>query len=238
MSPSLNPIKTLKILISIIIFLLCMNIMGITSKFYLDHDYVYGLIPLFDFDTEFNIPSLFSTILLISSSTLLLNITLKHKKNNNLYNSWAILSIIFLYLSMDELLSIHEMIEDPIRELFNISDVLYYAWVIPYGLLLVLFVASYMKFLIRLPNKTSTLMLVSGSIFITGALGFELLEARLAANVGINNLLYSIYYTIEETLEMFGITLFIYTLLTYTINQFYSSSKTDTSKPSISFNKT
>ena len=37
---------------------------------------------------------------------------------------------------------------------------------------------------------------------------------------GTNNILYSFFYTCEELLEMLGVAIFIYTLLTYIVNQF------------------
>lgn len=64
------------------------------------------------------------------------------------------------------------------------------------------------------------LFLVSGTTFISGAIGFEMLGGRQADLYGTNNVLYSFYYTCEESLEMIGIAIFIYTLLSYMVNQF------------------
>ena len=64
------------------------------------------------------------------------------------------------------------------------------------------------------------MFLISGSIFVLGAIGFELLGGRQADLYGTNNVLYSIITTSEELLEMLGIAIFIYTLLTYIVNQF------------------
>ena len=46
------PKEIFKINLYLILLMLCANILGIVSKYYFDHDYVYGLVGLFDFDTE------------------------------------------------------------------------------------------------------------------------------------------------------------------------------------------
>jgi hypothetical protein len=64
------------------------------------------------------------------------------------------------------------------------------------------------------------LFLVSGATFISGAIGFELFGGRHLELHGNNNATYALFQTCEETLEMLGIALFIYTLLTYIVDQF------------------
>lgn len=46
------PKVVFKKLLYLIVVLLFLNILGLISKFYFGHDQVYGLVSLFDFDTE------------------------------------------------------------------------------------------------------------------------------------------------------------------------------------------
>ena len=209
-------------LVCFISFLLLANIIGIVFKFYFDHDYIYGLTPLFDFNTEANIPTLYSSFAIIVASVLLLLIALEHKRQGSSYLPWIGLSIIFLFLSIDEIASIHERFTGPTRESLNTSGLLYYAWVIPYGIAVGVFVISYLKFLISLPKKIMFLFVFSGSVFVSGAIGFELLGGRHVELYGNNNFVTSVFYTCEEFLEMLGIAIFIYTLLSYITSQFTS----------------
>jgi hypothetical protein len=103
------------------------NITGIISKFYFNHGQVYGLVPLFDFNTEANIPTFYSSLALISCSILLAFIFLAHKRQGSSYKPWRGLSIIFLFLSIDEIATIHEWVNDPIQQLLNTSGLLYFA---------------------------------------------------------------------------------------------------------------
>jgi hypothetical protein len=222
MSLNLFPQQILKINLYLIFFLIFVNALGIISKYYFDHDSVYGFVPLFDFNTEKNIPTLFSSITLIIASILLLSISLTHKKLKSSYIMWFGLSVIFLFLSIDEIHSIHERFGKPTREAFNTSGLLFYAWIIPYGVALVIFIITYSNFLIKLPKNTMILFFVSGVIFILGAIGFEMLGGRQHELYGSSSILYAFYYTCEESLEMIGIAIFIYTLLSYIIEQFES----------------
>ena len=88
------------------------------------------------------------------ASILLLSITLNNKKLNLSYIPWVGLSLIFLFLSIEEISLIHGRLEKPIKELVGAAGLLYYAWVIPCGLALVVFIISYTNFLLKLPKKS------------------------------------------------------------------------------------
>ena len=129
--------------------------------------------------------------------------------------SWLILAFIFLFLSIDETAMIHEKLVEYFRESFNTSGIFYYAWVVPYGVALILILFAYINFLKELPRYIMILFLISGAIYILGAIGFEMASGRHHELYGKKNLIYSILFTCEEFLEMLGILIFIYALLTY-----------------------
>lgn len=219
MSYTFLPKDILKKNLYIILFLLFANIFGIAVNLYFDHT-LYGLTSLFDFDTERNIPTLYSSIALIVSSLLLLFISVMHKQLKLSYLPWAGLSLIFFFLAIDEISSIHELLIDPARETFDATGLLYYAWVIPYGIGLLIFIATYSRFLFKPPKETMILFITSELIFVLGAIGFELIGGKTAEH-GIstdNTMIISFFYTCEETLEMLGIAIFIYTLISYIVN--------------------
>lgn len=53
-----------------------------------------------------------------------------------------------------------------------------------------------------------------------GAIGFEMLGGRYAELYSNKTILYALLYTCEEFLEMFGVALFIYALLSYIVDEF------------------
>ena len=215
MNINLSPKGVLITNLYLILILFCTNVLGMVSTYYFGYPSVYGLVRLFYFDAESNVPSLYSSLALFFSSVFLLFIALKRKELKAPSTSWFGLSLIFLFLTFDEAASIHELLVDPIRGTFELSGLLYYAWVVPYGVALVVFVMAYSRFLLELPKNIAILFVLSGAIYVSGALGVELLGGKHAYLYGTNNILYSVLATIEETLEMLGIAIFIYTLLTY-----------------------
>ena len=139
----------------------------------------------------------------------------KHKQGDRYAFQWKCLSLIFLYLSVNEAAGIHELAIDPLRQALNLGGIFYFAWVIPGAILVSIFVLAYLKFLMSLPAKTRNLFIVAGVIYVGGALGIELVGGAYAYAQGITDLAYSIIVTIEEALEMIGILVFIYALLDY-----------------------
>src|SRR5690606_1858442 len=82
----------------------------------IDSPYAAFLTKLFDLNTEGNIPTLFSTLLLLTAALLL---GLKYLKaatyddSNKRY--WLFLSLVFVFLALDESLQIHEKVTNIIN---------------------------------------------------------------------------------------------------------------------------
>lgn len=135
-------------------------------------------------------------------------------------NYWWGLALCFLFISLDEFVGIHERLIKPIRSALDTSGPLFYAWVIPYSIIALMFGLVYVRFLLRLPRKTATLFTIAGGLFVLGAVGFEMLSGwtldafhgGVYANRGP---LYIILQTIEETLELTGVVLFLHSALDF-----------------------
>jgi len=194
------------------LFLTLAHLLGFALELYTGR--TYGLF-LFDLDRERSIPTFFATIILLLSTVLLGIIAVGYRQKNHPYFYWAGLSLVFLFLTLDEAAAIHENLISPVRSALNTSGVLYYAWVIPYGLLLLVLAAVYARFVWQLPPKTRLLFVVGGGVFVAGALGLELAGGYYADIWGTESASYSLLIMFEELLEMIGITIFIYALLDY-----------------------
>jgi hypothetical protein len=214
---TLQPKKVTKFLLFLVIFLTIANIAGIYSTFYLGHNKVKGLVPLFNVGRESSIPTYYSSITLLICAILIWFIALSKKEENNNYTRhWQGLSIIFLYLSIDEGARIHEWLSEPIRDLLSLGGFFYYSWVIPYIILALLFISIYYNFLLDLPTQTKRLFVISGGIFVLGALGLELVEGQYYyIYMTHRSVTFNAFVAIEEFLEMFGILIFIHALLDY-----------------------
>lgn len=211
-----RPNRIIYILSVIIILLIMASIVGQFFKFVLGHNYVYGFVPKFNRDKESNVPTFFSSFLLLISALLLWIIAEVKKKARDLYaRLWFMLSLIFLSFSMDESAGIHELMINPLRSLLKTSGIFYFAWVIPVMILLLIFALSYFKFFIDLPIQIKHLFSIAFILYVAGALGFELIGGYYADLYGTERLLYVIITTIEESLEMIGILIFVHSLFKY-----------------------
>jgi len=172
------------------------------------------IIRLFDFNQEANIPSFFSSLLFLAASFLLLFITVYKKSRKRKYWGWLGLTILFFFLTLDEAVSIHEFLIGFFRKKLNLSGYLYYAWVIPYGITLIILGLVYIPFFRNLNSKLFFLMMLSAGLYLSGAIGFEMLGGKSFEVNGLS-FTYRVLYTMEETLEMIGLAVFIYTLNWY-----------------------
>jgi len=179
--------------------------------------FVKIIVHLFNFNFEKNIPTFYSATAILCSCLLLFYISAIEKNRNSKYLYWLVLSIIFLFLSIDEIASIHEKFSILIKNNFVATGLYYRAWVIPYGIAVVIFCILYLKFLIDLPSKFRFLFILSGATFVLGALVFEMLGGRYVYIHNNENITYAIISTCEELLEMLGISIFLYTLLNYIV---------------------
>ncbi|NNJ97728.1 MAG: hypothetical protein HKP12_11275 [Gammaproteobacteria bacterium] len=194
----------------VVIFLIFAHIVGYVLCLYFGK-----LCSVFHLDIEQNIPTLFSSVALLFSSFLLFVMCFLRKGNKLSYLYWLVLGIIFLFLAVDETISVHEKLIMPLRTALNTSGIFYFAWVIPYGIALIIFLIPTIKNLFTLPKRIRLLFVAAGITYVSGALGMELLGGRHFELYGPKNHLYFLITSIEEILEMSGIVIFIHALLTY-----------------------
>lgn len=219
--------RVIRFTITIIAFLLALSVVGQIAK------YIFGYIRpdgedklfvrLFDLDTENNIPSLFSVGLLFVCFILLGVIAIyKYQQRDRFRDHWKWLSFIFLGLSIDEGVSVHEELIIPLRNALGASGFLYFSWVIPAFFFVLLLGITYLKFVLALPNQIRNLLVVSGALYLSGTIGIELIGGAIASVIGQDNLYFALAADCEEILELTGILLFIYTLLKYIQLNMYS----------------
>jgi len=170
------------------------------------------LLNLFDLDEERNISSLYSAAALLFSSGLLYMVARSERQRRQPSAAWMILAMVFAFLAADEAVSIHEYVH---LGGYPQSGFLYYTWVIPYGLIAAGLALLYLPFLKRLPNRICTLFVVSGLIYVGGAIGCEIIGGLVIQSMGRYTLAYELEILCEETMEMSGIALFIYAIISH-----------------------
>ncbi len=175
-----------------------------------------GYFAIFNLDAETNVPTLFSSVSLIFAAVLFALIAEGTRRRRGPgYVYWYGLSAIFVFLAIDESARLHEYLSAPLRSTIGASGALHFAWIIPYSILLLVFVGAYLRFVFRLPSRTRSLLIASGVVYVAGALGVEMIGGMYSDAVGRTNITYGFITMVEEMLELLGVTLLIYTLLDY-----------------------
>jgi len=170
-----------------------------------------GLVPVFSLSYEENVPTWYSSILLFATGALLLLIGAEARKSRAPFGfHWYALAAGFFYISMDEVVSIHEH-----AGWLRLGGVLYFSWVIPAAVVVAIVGLSYIRFLKHLPPKTRLRFLVSGAIYVGGAVGMELPLGYWTERSGTNNFVYGALDWVEESMEILGVTLFLLSLVDY-----------------------
>lgn len=164
---------------------------------------------LFDLNVERGFPALYSSLQLLLAAALLQTASSQARAQGQRRREWTVLALLFLFLGCDEYAALHERLNGPLDALLPSVAYLHYGWVVPYLVFVLVVGASMLPFLASLPRFLSMGMVVSGTVFVAGAVGLESLSARLAAGQLVDTLAYRLLYLSEEAMEMLAITLFV-----------------------------
>lgn len=173
------------------------------------------LVDYFSLTEEKNVPTWWSSALLAACAVVLGFIAATKTRGPGQFKGhWIALSAIFCYMSIDELVEIHEWLNS-LKSVDGLHGFLYYGWVVPAGAIVGVFALSYLKFLFHLPPKTRNAVALAGLIYVGGAIGIELLLGVWTDVHGENNFMWAVIGAVEEAMEMLGSSLFLLTLLRY-----------------------
>ena len=203
---------------TIVTVVIALGAVGYTIGTLTGHFNLLGFLRVIDVNMEQSLPTYFSTINLLLASILLLVIYYHEKtRAQNKHRDWGFLSILFLWLSIDESVGIHELINEVHVYLMDNGlvqrtiDTDTSAW-LPFGVLFVLIVSIVLlRFIRDLPAATRAYFLVAGCVFLAGALGLEYLGVVMHRTGGIDSSVDTanlIRRLVEEGCEMYGIAIF------------------------------
>ena len=220
--PTLNVVitarGTARVLSGIAAALIVANFVVMFIRVRLGHPWFLGVNRLFDLDGEANLPALFSTLLFMINSGLLLlanraDRSIDHRRNRY---SWLMLAGVFLFLAVDENVSIHELLIAAVRSQLKIGGVFHFAWVIPYGIATIALAGLMWPWFRGLERPTQRSFAGSAVLFLSGSLGMEMINGQYLEAIHLQkDLNYQFMIAVEETLEMSGLILFAYSILKF-----------------------
>lgn len=179
-------------------------------------------------DTEHCLGSFHSSALMGISSVLMVILGQQQGKRW-MQLQWYFLALVFALMSLDESVSFHEVLINPLRPFFAFSDFLHFAWIVPGAFFVLLMGLAYLPFLKALDAMTRNRIMLAGGLYVTGALGMEAVGGHFHAQGGFGHPLYIAAFIVEETLETLGLTLFAATLLSLISSYFPRKAKSGSS---------
>lgn len=180
------------------------------------NDFTILFVKFFDLSGDSTIPTWFSSALLfLCFFFLFLTYLVKAKYTDKYKYYWLSLAAIFLIFSVDEVATMHEVVGETLsgRFLGETTGFLYYGWVVFGSIFVGLFALTYFRFFRALPKKTSVIMVAALTIFFVGALGVEAFNGRYSELHDSWSLGYALGTALEESLEMIGVTLFLWAII-------------------------
>ncbi|PCI77338.1 MAG: hypothetical protein COB20_08285 [SAR86 cluster bacterium] len=151
------------------------------------------LLQLFDLDEENNLPTWYASFILLNIAFFVFIASKKTGLQKKAH--WQFIAFGFLLLAIDEVAGLHESFNSSIE--IN--------WAIPGAILVLFLAAAYVPFLLSLRGKLALLFILSGALFVSGAIVTELLSEDMDSD----SWGYTLAVALEEGLEMFGALLFL-----------------------------
>ena len=214
---TLSPRNTVIWLSTIAIFLVVAHLITIGMPYLLEgfeHVLVRVLFSLFFIDAEGNLPAIFSTWLFLINAILFLMVRKAAGLAGDSQKIWLVLSIVFVFLALDESISIHERLIDPLRLALNATGIFYYAWIIPYGIGVVLLSIVTIPVFWRMQKRIRFYFGLSAAIYLFAAIGLEMISGKYLVMMNEKkDIVWILMVTLEETLEMAGLIILVYALL-------------------------
>lgn len=167
---TLDPARIRAMWFASIAVLLVAHAAGQIARFRFGHDYLIGLVPLFYFDREGNVPTWWSAAALLCCAMALATVarlTRAHHRPHAFH--WRSLAVVFAYVSLDEAAQIHERIgplmRGPLQWLSDSQGGVFthlarlpsFAWTLPAIAMMMAVSPWYLRFFRSLPRPTDPL---------------------------------------------------------------------------------
>lgn len=215
----LHPPQLLRALLTVAALLVAISTVAQLANHRLDGRAGMGLVArVLNIDSEQSIPTAWSASVLASCAVVAWVIAGIHRRRDlGQHRSWAALGAVAAVVAADEFLAVHETSIDPLRGVLGerATGLLYYAWVLP-GLVVALVVAAvFWRFVWSLPVGLRSRLVIAGVLYLTGAVGFEMLGGAQDEDHTRVNGTYLALNGVEEGLEMVAASVVLAALVGY-----------------------
>ena len=214
---TLNSRNIVILLSTITILLLVAHLVTIAMPYIFEgfeHGLVRLLFSLFFLDGEGNVPAIFSTWLFLLNAVIFLIVWKAACLSGDSHKIWLFLSSVFVFLAFDESISIHERLINPLRQALGATGIFYYAWIIPYGVGVVLLAIVAIPVFWRMQKRIRFWFGLSAATYLVATIGLEMISGKYLVMMNEQkDIVWIFMITLEESLEMVGLIILVYAQL-------------------------
>ena len=186
-----------------------------------EHGLVRFLFSLFFLDGEGNVPAIFSTWLFLLNAVIFLIVWKAACLAGDSQKIWLFLSSVFVFLALDESISIHERLINPLRQALDATGIFYYTWIIPYGIGVVLLSIFAIPVFWRMQKRIRFWFGLSAVTYLVATIGLEMISGKYLVMMNEQkDIVWIFMVTVEESLEMVGLILLVYAQLSLLRNKY------------------
>lgn len=186
-----------RILLPWVLALLSAHMLIMMYHYWID-DVPWLVRQLVDLDEENNLPTWFSSFLLMNAAGLLY---LVRQSTDAWRGHWTVLAVGFFLMSVDEVAGVHETLNTATHTL----------WAWPALVLLGVLGLWFVPFIRALSRSTMVQFVLAGLVFVGGAIGMEIVGDPMDADT----LVYNMTVLVEEGMEMMGVLIFAHALILF-----------------------
>jgi hypothetical protein len=189
--------------------------LGVAQDFYLSatHAPASHKLWLLDLDAEYSLLSWYSAGLMLVAAVWLADLAdAARRRRDRFALQWLGLGLVFVFLSADETLSLHEKLSWFLKSRLHPHGALYPVWVAPMLVACAAGALVYVRFLRSLAAPVRNWILAAAAVYVTAAAGFEMVEGPFIERHEFNAPVYRVLSDTEEALEVCGLLMFLYAL--------------------------
>lgn len=176
-----------------------------------DFDFGYW----FNIDTERRFGALFSTLLILFASGTMLAASVRSVPKKVMVIGWLFLSGVLLFMACDEFFMIHERVGEFFGAKDHFGTAVIPGWVKAMGVIVLILCLPMGLFWWKLPTYLKIRTAIAAGVFLSGAIGVEILSMTHADGSGIHNFGYTLLAALEEGMEMLGMIIAVDAMLLY-----------------------
>jgi hypothetical protein len=172
----------------------------------------------FDIDREGTVPTWFSALLESMCGLVLLALAFRSRQSGGgMFVPWVVIAAIFFYLSIDDTVTIHELLGGDNSIGGSLKDKLgigvAFVWVIPAMIILLALLPFFIPFFLKLPQGTFVLFVIAGLGFVFSQVG---MESYAGNHLQLNTMKYHWESALEDSPgKQIPLVLFLFALLAY-----------------------